>query len=84
MWNLDFNFSIKENEFIKKCDIDKFSNIMKLHNLDKNNYNDIINSENSDKLSIESDSNSYEERNKVNSVNTNNIGSITIFRSSSI
>ena len=84
MWNLDFNFSIKENKFIKKCDIDKFSNIMKLHNLDKNNYNDIINSENSDKLSIESDSNSYEERNKVNSVNTNNIGSITIFRSSSI
>ena len=57
---------------------------MKLHSLDKNNYNDIINYENSDKLSIESDSNSYGERNKVNSVNTNNIGSITIFRSSSI
>ena len=48
---------------------------MKLHSLDKNNYNDIINYENSDKLSIESDSNSYGERNKVNSVNTNNIGS---------
>ena len=40
--------------------------------MDKNNYKDIINSEDSDKLYIESDSNSYEEKNKVNSVNINN------------
>ena len=66
----DFNLR-KEDKFevslnlLKNCDIDTFSNIMKLHSVYKNNYKDIINSENSDKLSIESDSNSYEEKNKV-------------------
>ena len=57
---------------------------MKLHRVDKNNYMDIINSENSDKLSIESDSKYYKEKNIVNSVNTNNMGSLTFFRNNNI
>ena len=43
---------------------------MKLHSMDKNNYKDIINQEKSDKLSIESDLNSNEDKNKVNSVSS--------------
>ena len=58
--------NLKWFKFIEGMRVGVFSNIMKLHNLDKNNYKDIINSENSDKLSLESNSNSYEEKNKVN------------------
>ena len=57
---------------------------MNIYSLDKNNYKGLINQENSDKLFLESYSNLYEENNKVFSMNNNNIGFISFFRSNSI